>query len=81
MRVPQVKSNIGSIQALRVPGVGAAARQSHTHRSKFAARVQLGPFLGYERPFGSSMFKLLLDGGDITQAQQVMFDDCPRVSE
>jgi hypothetical protein len=45
------------------------------HQGKLAARAQPGRFLGYERPFGYGVVKVLLDGGGITQSQAVL-DEC-----
>jgi hypothetical protein len=49
------------------------------HRQKFAERAQPGRFLGFERPFGSGVYKVLLDNGGVTQSQTVVFDDAPFV--
>jgi hypothetical protein len=44
-------------------------------RRKFAPRAQPGWFLGFERPFGAGVYRVLLDSGSITQSQTVVFDD------
>jgi hypothetical protein len=49
------------------------------HRQKLAPRALPGRFLGFERPFGSSVVLALLDSGHVTQSQTVEFDDEPRV--
>jgi hypothetical protein len=48
------------------------------HRQKVAPRALPGRFLGFERPFGSSVVLALLDSGHATQSQNVEFDDEPR---
>jgi hypothetical protein len=49
------------------------------HRQKFAERAQPGSFMGFERPFGSGVYKVLLDSSGVTQSQTVVFDDAPFV--
>jgi hypothetical protein len=52
----------------------------HAHRRKRAPRGVPGRFLGFEAPFGSGIYKVLLDSGQITQSQTVVFHDAPYVA-
>jgi transposase InsO family protein len=45
------------------------------HRRKFEPRARPGRFLGFDQPFGSGIYKVLLDSGEVTQSQTVVFDD------
>jgi transposase InsO family protein len=56
---------------VHVPG------KPYAHRPKYAARGRPGRFLGFEAPFGSGIYKVLLDDGTVTRSQTVMFDDVP----
>jgi hypothetical protein len=47
--------------------------------NKFEPRARLGRFLGFDEPFGSGIYKVLLDSGEVTQSQTVVFDDAPHV--
>jgi hypothetical protein len=49
------------------------------HRRKFEPRARPGRFLGFDKPFGSGIYKVLLDSGEVTQSQTVVFDDAPHV--
>jgi hypothetical protein len=49
------------------------------HRRKFDNRSRPGRFLGFDQPFGSGIYKVLLDSGEVTQWQTVIFDDAPHV--
>jgi hypothetical protein len=49
------------------------------HRHKFEPRARPGRFLGFDQPFGSGIYKVLLDSGEVTQSQTVVFDDAPHV--
>jgi hypothetical protein len=49
------------------------------HRRKFEPRARPGRILGFDKPFGSGIYKLPLDSGKITQSQTVVFDDAPHV--
>jgi hypothetical protein len=49
------------------------------HRRKFEPRARPGRFLGFDQPFRSGIYKVLLDCGEITQSQTVVFDDAPHV--
>lgn len=48
-------------------------------RPKFGPRGVPGRFLGFERPFGSGIYRVLLDNGGVTQTQTVEFDTAPTV--
>jgi hypothetical protein len=45
------------------------------HRTKLAPRAIPGRFLGCERPFGSGIYRVLLDDGRVTQSQTVQFSN------
>jgi hypothetical protein len=45
------------------------------HRPKLAPRAIPGRFLGFERPFGSGIYRVLLDDGRVTQSQIVQFSN------
>jgi hypothetical protein len=47
------------------------------HRTKLQPRATPGRFLGFERPFGGGIFRVLLDDGRVTQSQTVEFSDMP----
>jgi hypothetical protein len=47
------------------------------HRTKLQPRATLGQFLGFERPFGGGIFRVLLDDGRVSQSQTVEFSDMP----
>ena len=49
------------------------------HLSKLAPRGVPGRFLGFARPFGSNIVRVLLDDGRVTQSQTVVFDHGPSV--
>jgi hypothetical protein len=49
------------------------------HRTKFSRRARPGRFLGFEQSFGSGIYRVLLDSGEVTQSQTVVFDDAPCV--
>jgi hypothetical protein len=54
-------------------------RKPFVHRRKFEPRARPGRFLGFDQPFGSGIYKVPLDSGEITQSQTVVFDDAPHV--
>jgi hypothetical protein len=43
--------------------------------SKLSGRAVPGRFLGFERPFGAGIYRVLLDDGRVTQSQTVEFSD------
>jgi transposase InsO family protein len=45
------------------------------HRKKVQQRGIPGRFLGFERPFGGGIYRVLLDDGRVTQSQTVEFSD------
>jgi hypothetical protein len=45
------------------------------HRTKLQQRGVPGRFLGFERPFGGRIYRVLLDDGRVTQSQTVTFSD------
>jgi len=47
------------------------------HRSKLANRAVPGRFLGFERPLGCGIYRVLLDGGHVEVTQRVIFGDAP----
>jgi hypothetical protein len=49
------------------------------HRHKFEPRARPGRFLRFDQPFGSGIYKVLLDSGEVTQSQTMVFDDAPHV--
>jgi hypothetical protein len=49
------------------------------HTRKFDLRARPGRFIGFDQPFGSGIYKVLLDSGEVTQSQTVIFDDAPHV--
>jgi hypothetical protein len=49
------------------------------HRHKFEPRARPGRFLGFDQPFGSGICKVLLDSGEVTQSQMMVFDDAHHV--
>jgi hypothetical protein len=49
------------------------------HHRKFDLRARPGTFLGFDQPFGSAIYEVLLDSGEVTQSQMVFFDDAPNV--
>lgn len=51
----------------------------HKHRSKLAPRGLPGRLLGFERPLGSGIYRVKLDGGGVVAAQRVVFDESVRL--
>ena len=51
----------------------------YAHRQKLSHRGVPSRFLGFERPFGSNIVRVLLDDGRVTQSQTVVFADLPVV--
>jgi hypothetical protein len=49
------------------------------HRGRGDPRGRPGRFLGFEQPFGSGIYKVLLDTGEVKRSQTVVFDDAPHV--
>jgi hypothetical protein len=47
------------------------------HRTKLQPRATPGRFLGFERPFGGGIFRVLLDDGRVTQSKTMEFSDLP----
>ena len=45
------------------------------HRGKLESRGVPGRFMGFERPFGAGIIRVLLDDGRMTQSQTVQFSD------
>jgi hypothetical protein len=48
------------------------------HHPKVAPCARPGRFLGFERPMGSGAFRVLLESGQITKSQSVVFADTPQ---
>jgi hypothetical protein len=54
------------------------ALQPVVHR-KFEPHAWPGRFLGFDQPFGSGIYKVLRDSGDVTQSQTAVNDDALQV--